>query len=146
MDRNERARLIYHAERLERETKGKGQRNGALGQTGLMVLRALLFRFAPCPAPSYGQLQRWTGLCRQAIADALGRLEAAGLVNRRKRWDRRGWRMSSLYTVQSLSGGWQEKTEKKERRWRPLEQLSSGLAAALAGLQRGIEERAKLLM
>ena len=84
LDRNTRAKLLYLAERLERRTKAPGRRNGALGATGLAVLRALLLRFANgrtglC-CPSYTALQACTGLCRQAIADALARLETTGIV------------------------------------------------------------------
>jgi hypothetical protein len=38
LDRNARASLIFLAERLERRTKGKGRKNGALGAIGLDVL------------------------------------------------------------------------------------------------------------
>lgn len=84
LDRNARAKLLMLAESLERRTKAKGRRNGALGATGLAVLRALVLRFANgrtglC-CPSLTQLQACTGLCRQAICDALARLEASGLL------------------------------------------------------------------
>lgn len=84
MDRNARARLLYLAELLERRTKAPGRRNGTLGYAGLAVLKALLLRFANGKTglccPSYTALQCATGLCRQAIADALSRLERAGLL------------------------------------------------------------------
>ncbi|CAN0420745.1 unnamed protein product, partial [Phaeothamnion confervicola] len=72
------------AEALERRTKAPGRRNGLLGQAGIQVLKALLLRFANgrtglC-CPSYTAIQCATGLCRQAIADALARLETAGFV------------------------------------------------------------------
>lgn len=84
LDRNARARLLYLAEQLERRTKAPGRRNGALGLTGILVLKTLLLRFSNgrtglC-CPSYTALQCATGLCRQAIADALARLEASGLL------------------------------------------------------------------
>lgn len=84
IDRNRRARLLMLAEGLERRTKAPGRRNGVLGWIGLSVLRALLLRFANSRTgfccPSYTALQAVTGLSRQAIADALARLEASGMV------------------------------------------------------------------
>lgn len=92
LDRNGRASLIFLAERLERRTKGKGRKNGALGAIGLDVLRALLFRFADKRTglcfPSYLTLQALTGRCRGAIAAALKRLEHAGIVRITRRLKR----------------------------------------------------------
>jgi Helix-turn-helix domain len=92
LDRNARASLIFLAERLERRTKGKGRKNGALGAIGLDVLRALLFRFADKRTglcfPSYLTLQALTGRCRAAIAAALTRLEHAGLIKITRRLKR----------------------------------------------------------
>ena len=84
IDRNDRARLLFIAEHLERRSKGKGKKNGALGYIGLRVLRALLLTYANLKTglccPSYTALMHATGLCRQAIADALHRLEATNLI------------------------------------------------------------------
>jgi hypothetical protein len=84
LDRNARAKVLFLAEKLERRTKAPGRRNGALGYIGLAVLRALIVQFAHARTglccPSYLALMTATGLCRQAIADALARLEATGLV------------------------------------------------------------------
>jgi hypothetical protein len=84
LDRNQRARILFLAERLERSTKRKGRRNGLLGQVGLQVLRALVLSFQNSRTglccPSYDRLQEMTGLCRQSIRNALSRLEATGLV------------------------------------------------------------------
>ena len=44
LDRNARARLMFLAQQLGRRTKAKGRKNGALGNVGIEVLRALLFR------------------------------------------------------------------------------------------------------
>lgn len=82
LDRNQRAKLLWHAEALERRTKLPGRRNGVLGYIGLAVLKALLLRFngrAGC-FPSLLTLQAATGLSRQAVADALARLERAGII------------------------------------------------------------------
>ena len=84
LDRNQRAKLLFLAEQFERTEKAPGRRNGRLGAIGLTVLRALLLRFhnrsSGLCCPSYTALQACTGLCRQAIADALARLEHAGIV------------------------------------------------------------------
>jgi hypothetical protein len=84
LDRNQRARILHLAESLERRTKVVGGRNGVLGYVGVAVLKALLFQFnrgidGMC-CPSYTVLQAATGLCRQSIARALQRLEAAGIL------------------------------------------------------------------
>lgn len=88
-DRNQAARILYLAEALEIRTKGKGCRNGALGYTGLAVLRVLLLRFhnraTGLCCPSYAAIQKATGLCRQSVAEALDRLARAGVVE----WTRR---------------------------------------------------------
>ena len=85
IDRNARARLLFIAENLERRTKTKGHKNGALGYIGLRVLRTLLLTYANLKTglccPSYSTLMTAAKLCRQAIADALHRLEATGLLS-----------------------------------------------------------------
>ena len=57
IDRNGRIRVIVQAEALERRTKGKGCKSGVLKQSGLTVLRCLLFTFCAIPTgrccPSY---------------------------------------------------------------------------------------------
>jgi helix-turn-helix protein len=89
LDRNEVARIVFLAERLELNSKAPGKRNGLLGQIGLQVLRALLWRFhnrrTGLCCPSYDAIRRVTGLCRQSIANALERLEAAGILRRQRR-------------------------------------------------------------
>jgi hypothetical protein len=84
LDRNQRAKVLWLAEVYERAEKAPGRRNGRLGAIGLTVLRALLLRFhnrsSGLCCPSYTALQACTGLCRQAISDALARLEHAGIV------------------------------------------------------------------
>ena len=84
LDRNECARILILAEALERRTRPPGARNGVLGEIGLRVLRVLVLNFVRrsdglC-TPSYTILQAATGLCRQSIANALRRLEAAGIL------------------------------------------------------------------
>jgi hypothetical protein len=83
MDREARHKMLFLAEALERRTKMKGRKNGALGQIGMQVLRALL-GFANKATglcyPSYFALQLATGLSRGGIRAALRRLEAAGII------------------------------------------------------------------
>lgn len=80
----EAGRLMRIAEKMEVGTKARGKRNGALGYTGLRVLKALVYHFmnrrtGAC-YPSYAALMEATGLCRQAVANALCRLEETKLV------------------------------------------------------------------
>jgi DNA-binding MarR family transcriptional regulator len=90
LDRNQRAKLLAHAEGIERRTKAKGRRSGILGLSGLAVLRALVLQYnnGICN-PSYSELQRRTGFCRQTIAKALHALEAVGLIRVVRRLVRR---------------------------------------------------------
>jgi hypothetical protein len=84
-----RALVMDRAETLERRTKGKGQRDGVLGQSALMVLRALLFHFLDTKSgkldPSYKQIHKQTGFCVQTICVALKRLERAGILEIQRR-------------------------------------------------------------
>jgi hypothetical protein len=97
LDRNDKARIIYTAEKLELRTKPKGKKSGALGQSGLQVLRCLLFQCHNAATgrcdPGYTAIQGRTGLCRQAIADAIKRLEATGIICALRRLARDGWRV-----------------------------------------------------
>jgi hypothetical protein len=83
LDRNDRARIMFCAEALERRTKEPGKRNGALGHVGLTILRCLLLRFLGprglC-CPSYLTLQACSGLCMASIAGGLERLERSGIL------------------------------------------------------------------
>ena len=89
LDRNARARLLFHAEALDRRTRLPGQHCGVLKRTGLAVLKALLFGFASVASgrcdPSFETLARASGCARSTVAVALGRLEAAGLLERVRR-------------------------------------------------------------
>jgi hypothetical protein len=89
-----RALVMDRAEALERSTKAPGQRDGVLGQSALMVLRALLFHFLDAKLgkldPSYKQIQKQTGFCVQTISQALKKLERAGILEIRRRIDRKG--------------------------------------------------------
>jgi hypothetical protein len=84
LDRNERAKIVFLAEALERRTKLPGRRNGLLGYVGLQVLRALAFGFLNMRSgllcPGYGAIMAKTGLCKQSVAGGLARLERTGIL------------------------------------------------------------------
>lgn len=67
------------------ETKTPGCHGGGIGLTGLRVLETLIFKFHNWKSgrldPSYDALQKATGLCRQAVADALAKLKDLGIIN-----------------------------------------------------------------
>ncbi len=93
--RRKRARWSWTAPRLwSAAPKRKGQRDGVLGQSALMVLRALLCHFLDTKSgrcdPSYKQIQKQTGFCVQTIAVALKRLERAGILDITRRIARKG--------------------------------------------------------
>ena len=89
LDRNARARLMFLAEALDRRTHEPGRHGGDLKRTGLAVLKALVFSFlgpgGRCD-PSLETLARMAGMARSTCAEALKRLEAAGLIQRAARW------------------------------------------------------------
>src|SRR3954453_12495713 len=82
ISRDQRVRLLRRAEAIERATKARGKQSGALGQSGLRVLRCLLFDFANTATgrcdPGYRAICRATGFCRETVAGALARLGGGG--------------------------------------------------------------------
>ena len=83
LDRNAKARLLVAVELLERKSKLKGKRNGAVSLVGLSVLRCLLLRFhgpSGLCCPSIETLKEATGFCRATIINSLRRLEAVGIL------------------------------------------------------------------
>lgn len=83
VDRREVGSILKAAERLDNLTKAKGRRNGALGYTGLKVLKVLLslvdYRTGRLE-PSYVALAERTKLSISAVAEALKRLVASGFL------------------------------------------------------------------
>jgi hypothetical protein len=105
-------RVVIAAEALERRTKGKGRKSGVLRQSGLRVLRSLLFDFCAVPTgrccPSYEAIKERTGFCFATISGALTRLEQSGLVRiiRRLIRTRLGARQSSnAYSFSEFAQG-----------------------------------------
>ena len=83
VDRNLAAKIMRAAEIFERQSKLKGRARGALGYTGLVILRVLLYRYSRpgrITSPCYATLERVTGLSRGAVCEALKRLQASKLL------------------------------------------------------------------
>ena len=83
VDRNLAAKIMRAAEIFERQTKLKGRARGALGYTGLVILRVLLYRYSRpgrITSPCYATLERVTGLSRGAVCEALKRLQMSKLL------------------------------------------------------------------
>ena len=110
LDRNDRARITYLAEALERRTKRPRARNGLLGYTAMTVLRAFLFTFLRrtdglC-CPSIAAIAEATGLSPSTVHEALNRLERTGIMKRVQRLIRRVvdfGGVSRLTTVQTTN-------------------------------------------
>ena len=111
IDRNERARIMFRAEALDRRTHAPGQHGGVLKRTGLAVLKALLFGFhTAVPGrcdPGYDALARVAGVARSTVAVALARLEAAGLVGRTRR-QAGAVRFTNAYAFTAGETAWSE--------------------------------------
>ena len=79
----------HKARRFDRQTHEPGKHGGAIGRTGLQVFYVLLFDFLDHNTgrlePSYDAIAAKAGVCRRAVADALQRLRALGLLH----WQRR---------------------------------------------------------
>lgn len=107
-----RALVMDRAEALERSTKAPGQRDGVLGQSALMILRALLFHFLDPKIgkldPSYKQIQEQTGFCVQTIAVALKRLERAGILDITRRMARKGAKLWNEFMGRFVWREWVE--------------------------------------
>jgi len=114
-----RAQIMERAEVLERSTKAPGQRDGVLGQSALMVLRALLCHFLDIKSgrcdPSYKQIQEQTGFCVQTIAVALKRLERAGILDITRRIARKGAQIWNELTSRFV---WRERVEQQTNAYR----------------------------
>jgi len=94
LTREQRARLIFLAERMDANTREPGKHGGCLKRTGLQVLRILLFHFHNVASgrcdPSLDTIAKAAGMARSSVVKALARLEAAGIIERirRARWVR----------------------------------------------------------
>ena len=114
-----RAQILDRAEALERSTKAPGQRDGVLGQSALMILRALVCHFLDTKSgrcdPSYKQIQKQTGFCVQTISLALKRLERAGILDITRRIARKG---AQLWNELIGRFVWRERVEQETNAYR----------------------------
>jgi len=89
LPKKEAAKRWHKAKRFDCQTHQPGKHGGAIGRTALEVLRVLLFEFLDyttgCLEPSYEEIAKKAGVCRRAVAEALRRLKALGLLY----WQRR---------------------------------------------------------
>jgi len=94
LTREQRARLIFLAERMDANTREPHKHGGCLKRTGLQVLRILLFHFHNVASgrcdPSLDTIAKAAGMARSTVIEALKRLEAAGIIERirRAQWKR----------------------------------------------------------
>lgn len=79
------ARIWHKARAFDRATHQPGRHGGAVGRTALAVLHALLFEFLNYRTgqldPSYEGIAQRSGVCRRAVATALQRLKALGMLH-----------------------------------------------------------------
>ena len=140
IDRNQRVRITVAAEALERRTKAKGRKSGVLKQSGLRVLRCLLFDFCSVPTgrccPSYEAIREKTGFCSATIAGALRRLEASGLLRITRRIIRTSLgarQTSNAYSFSEIARG-ERKPDSTYSRAAPNLYKNKGTQPSLPGL------------
>jgi DNA-binding transcriptional ArsR family regulator len=89
LDREQRARLWFHARALEKRTKLPRRHGGVLGDTGVKVLDALLHTFLNMKSgrcdPGYEAIAAAAGVAESTVGPALDRLETSGLMRRVRR-------------------------------------------------------------
>jgi DNA-binding MarR family transcriptional regulator len=99
IDRNQRAKIMYLAEAMDRRTKQPGKHGGFLGRPALAVLRALMFTFHNRVTgqldPSIATLARAANVARSTAQAALDRLELCGIIERVRRMARQRVRIWS---------------------------------------------------
>jgi DNA-binding MarR family transcriptional regulator len=89
LDRNQRSRVMFLAEKLDANSHQPGQHGGCLKRSGLHVLRILIFHFhnvhcGRCD-PSLETIAKAAGMAKSTVVTALKRLEAAGIIERIRR-------------------------------------------------------------
>jgi DNA-binding MarR family transcriptional regulator len=170
LNREQRARLIFLAERMDANTREPRKHGGCLKRTGLHVLRILLFHFHNVASgrcdPSLDTIAKAAGMARSTVVAALNRLEAAGILERirRARWIRENgrkrcvqWSNAYLLNVPSCyrkdEGDFAISDKSSETGNRPpttagdiknLPPMPADLAASLARLGNAIAARAEL--
>ena len=123
MSRAERARRYANAERFDRTTKQPGRHGGAIGRTGLLVYRTLLFGFFNLKTgqldPSYDAIAKRANLCRKAVWMALRRLRGLGLID----WTRRcsdGQDAAGRFVLRQETNAYQVQPEGEWKGFRPM--------------------------
>jgi DNA-binding MarR family transcriptional regulator len=170
LNREQRARLIFLAERLDANTREARKHGGCLKRTGLQVLRVLLFHFHNVASgrcdPSLETIAKAAGMARSTVVKALTRLEAAGILERirRARWIRQNgrkrcvqWSNAYLLNVplcyRKEEGDFANSAKSSETGNRPVTTaadrknqppMPADLAAALARLGNAMAERAEM--
>jgi helix-turn-helix protein len=89
LPKKEAARRWHKARRFDRQTHTARKHGGTIGRTALAVFYVLLFDFLDYDTgqldPSYDTIAAKAGVCRRAVAGALQRLKALGLLHWRRR-------------------------------------------------------------
>lgn len=89
IDRNDRFKIWLCAQAFDRRTHAKGCHGGAIGHSGLGVLRCLLFDFLNMKDgrldPSYEAIAERSGYSRDTVIEGVKRLVAAGIIEKTKR-------------------------------------------------------------
>ncbi len=89
MQKKAAVKLYHRARDFDRKTRRKGHHGGAVGPTALQVLHALIFDFLNYTTgrldPSYAAIAKAANVCERAVATAIKRLKALGILN----WVRR---------------------------------------------------------
>src|SRR3954468_10090363 len=170
LTREQRARLIFLAERMDANTREPGKHGGCLKRTGLQVLRILLFHFhnvhnGRCD-PSLDTIAKAAGMAQSTVAKALARLEAAGIIERirRARWIRQNGRKRCVqwsnayllyvpnqyrheegdYAISAKSSKSEKKPETTAADIKNQPPMPADLAASLARLGNAIAARAEM--
>jgi DNA-binding MarR family transcriptional regulator len=89
LDRNQRSKVMFLAEKLDAKTHQPGQHGGCLKRSGLQVLKVLIFHFhnvhcGRCD-PSLETIAKAAGMAKSTVVAALKRLEDAGIIERIRR-------------------------------------------------------------
>lgn len=110
LDRNQRASLLFIAEQIERKTKSKGRTDGAVGRSGLVILRVLLWyaglsKSGRCD-PALTTIASKARCCVQTVVSALDRLAGIGLVSVTRRWLRVRDPASGVMVSRQITNGY----------------------------------------
>jgi hypothetical protein len=85
MPKRKAVQLWHDARRFERQTRGPGKQDGALGRNGLAVLHALLFDFLNFRSgalyPSWAAIAEAACISESSVGRGLARLKAAGVLS-----------------------------------------------------------------